>query len=76
MRENNGLALVRGHKKLIRVPQDGLRIRGARREFLKRSNGRFCRLFCVELAHHAAERAARALGKDSRRMRVPGIGDE
>ena len=76
MGEDNGLALVRGHKKLIRVAQNGLRIRGASERFLSRSSSGFRCLFCSELAHYAAERAVWALGKDSRRMRVPGIGKD
>src|SRR5579872_848965 len=76
MREDDGLALVGGHKKLIRIAQNRLRVRRARRGFLSRSSSGFCCLFFVELTHYAAERAVWALGKASRRTRVPGIGDE
>jgi hypothetical protein len=76
MGEDNGLALVRGHKKLIRIAQNGMGILSATRAFLSRSSSGFRLLFWSEFGHYAAERAFWALGKDSRRTRVPGIGKE
>src|SRR5580658_4240716 len=58
MREDNRLALVRGHEKLIRIAKNRIRFRCARMRLLRRSDSGTGFLFCVELAHYAAERAS------------------
>ena len=79
MGEDDGLTLVGRHQKLIRIAQDGLcfwRGEAGLARLTDRGDGRLPSL-CVDLlGHHAAERAAWALERGSRRTRVPGIAEE
>src|SRR5712692_2739916 len=66
-------ALVGGHKELLSIEQARVRCGGFRRPKFGLAHGARQGLSIGRRAHHAAERAACAADKGSRRTRVPGI---
>src|SRR5438094_367332 len=70
---DHGRALVGGQKKLFGIQQTRVRLGSFRRPLFGLAHGTDQGLLLGRSAHHAAERAACAADKGSRRTRVPGI---